>query len=82
MVLYVAIDKMYYNLIAITVGIFLLLIAILALVNKKAGLKNAILLAILQSVSGVIMIALLIANRFFCVLLSTPILNILSLNEN
>jgi hypothetical protein len=82
MVIYVAIDKKYYNLIAITVGVFLLLIAILALVNKKAGLKNAVLLGILQSVSGVIMVVLLFVNRFLGGLLSTPIVDILSIDEN
>lgn len=58
------------------------MIAILALVNKKAGLKNAVLLGILQSVSGVIMVVLLFVNRFLGGLLSTPILDILSINEN
>ena len=62
--------------------IFLLLIALLTLVNKKAGLKNAILLAILQTISGAIMIIILFAHRCFGGILSSGVLDILSINEN
>lgn len=82
LVLDVAIESKYYGLGAITIAIFILLIALLTLANKKAGLKNAILLAILQTISGAIMIILLFANRCFGGLLSSGILNILSINEN
>lgn len=81
-VIAVAIEGKNYDFAAITVVIFLLLIALLTLVNKKAGLKNAILLAILQTMSGAIMIILLFANHCFGGILSSGILNILSINEN
>lgn len=81
-VLDVAIEAKYYNFIAFTVAIFLLLIALLTLVNKKAGLKNAILLAILQTISGAIMIILLFVYRCFGGILTNNFLGILSINEN
>ncbi|NOW02433.1 hypothetical protein [Clostridium beijerinckii] len=81
-VLDVAIEGRYYDLAAIVGALFLLLIALLTLVNKKAGLKNAILLAILQTISGAIMIILLFANRCFGGFLSSGIIDILSINEH
>ncbi|WP_236895394.1 hypothetical protein [Clostridium beijerinckii] len=81
-VLDVAIEGRYYDLAAIVGGIFILLIVLLTLVNKKAGLKSAILLAILQTISGAIMIILLFANRCFGGLLSSGIIDILSINEH
>ncbi|WP_196775413.1 hypothetical protein [Clostridium saccharobutylicum] len=81
LVLSAAIEEHYYGFVGIAVAIFLFLIAILTLVNKKAGLKNATLLAILQTISGAIMVILLFANRCFGGILSSEIINILSINE-
>jgi hypothetical protein len=78
----VAIEEHYYGLAMIVVAIFLLMIAVLTLVSKKAGLKNAILLATLQTISGAIMIILLFVYRCFGGMFSSNILNILSINEN
>ncbi|OOM06421.1 hypothetical protein [Clostridium saccharobutylicum] len=82
LVLSAAIEEHYYGFAGIAVAIFLFLIAILTLVNKKAGLKNATLLAILQTISGAIMVILLFANRCFGGILSSGIINILSINES
>lgn len=64
------------------IGVLLLFILLLALVNKKAGLKRAILLAILQSISGSIMIFVLFIHHAFGGILSSNVLDILSINED
>lgn len=81
-VLDVAIEGKYYSLTIIVVAIFLLLIALLILVNKEAGFKNAAFLAILQTISGAIMIVLLVANRCFGGILSSGIIDVLSIDTN
>ncbi|WP_315117410.1 hypothetical protein [uncultured Clostridium sp.] len=81
-VLSVAIEEQYYSLAMIVVAVFLLLIAILTLVNKKAGLKDAILLATLQTISGAIMIILLFVHRSFGGFSSSGFLDILSIDES
>ncbi|WP_297426672.1 hypothetical protein [Clostridium sp.] len=80
-VLDVSIEEKYYSFAAASVAMFLLLIGVLTLVSKKAGLKNAILLAILQTISGAIMVVLLFAHRCFGGLLSSSVIDILSINE-
>lgn len=82
LVLDVAIERKIYSFAIGTVAIFILLIALLTLVNKKAGLKSAIILAILQTISGAIMIVLLFANRCFGGILSSGVLNILSIDAS
>jgi hypothetical protein len=80
-VLYVTIEEHIYNFAVISVAIMLSLIFILALVSKKAGLKNAILLAILQTISGVIMVILLLVHHFLGGISSSGFLDILSIEE-
>lgn len=79
--IYVAIDEHFYNFAVIGVAIMLLLIFILALISKKAGFKNAILLAILQTISGVIMVILLLLHQFLGGISTSGFLDILSIDE-
>ncbi|WP_315080590.1 hypothetical protein [uncultured Clostridium sp.] len=81
-VISVAIEEQYYSLAMIVVAVFLLLIAVLTLVNKKAGLKDAILLSTLQTISGAIMIILLFAHHFLGGISSSGVLDILSIDES
>lgn len=62
-IFYDSVEKKYYGFLAGAIGIYVLFIIILILVNRKAGLKNALLLSILQDIAGVIMIFLFILNH-------------------
>ena len=82
LIFYVSIEEKDYKFAGITVAIVLLLMALLILVNKKAGLKNSILLAILQTISGAVLIVILFAHRCFGGFSTSGVLDILSINED